>query len=145
MTTIITHADGTIFPTLIEGYESTRDSGNVAHPIVGSDNPDYTLRPAGLRTGTLTLLFADTPASTGYVIEDDYVVPVEIPEQSAEDASLVCETVHASAQVFTLTTADRATILMTYVVRAGGKIIRTLDRDTRSVWLVAVEYQEIRV
>lgn len=125
MTTIITHAGGIIYPTLIAGYESSRESGNIAHPISGRSNPDYTLRPAALRTGTLTLLFSDDEVST------------------AEEASLAAEEAHALPQPLVLATAGKTSILMTYVVREGGRIARSIDSVTHKTWTLTVDFQEI--
>lgn len=144
MTTIISHAGGLIYPTLIEGYESQRESGNIAHPVSGRANPDYTLRPASLRTGTLTLVFTGSSAVAEYGFVDGYIVALGGEGgMDPEIASLEAEQAHAEARVFTLTTAERTTVLMTYVVREGGRIARMLDPQTRRVWMVMVDFQEI--
>lgn len=125
MNAIITHTDGIIYPTEIVGYESERQSANVAHPVPGRAGSDYTLRPARLRVGTLVLLFADTPEAT------------------AEEASLAAELAHAQAQALTLTTAALDSILMTYVLRDGGSLKRRFDTETRKTWTVEVDFEEI--
>lgn len=144
MATIITYPGGEIYPTLISGYESSRTSNNREHRVPGRANSDFTLRPAGLRSGTLELVFATNAGTTEYVIDEDgYVVPVDIPGATAEAASKACEDAHAAGQVLTLATAERDSILMTYVVRENGDITRRLDPQTRAVWIVTVDYQEI--
>lgn len=121
MTSIITWAGATtpIVPLVIDGYDSSRQSGTVVHPIAGRADPDVTLAPAGLRTGTLRLVFAD-----------------ETDAKTAEDE-------HAEARAFTLSDDDRATVAMYYVVDAGGDITRSLDDTTRDAWVVEVPFQEI--
>jgi hypothetical protein len=115
--TVITHDTTTIEPVVVEGYESTREGRNVVHPIIGRAEPDVTLRPANLRTGTLRLVFDD------------------------EDASAAAELEHATGGVFAVVSTERATIEMSYVV--AGEIVRGLDEDTSEDWIVTVEYQEV--
>lgn len=114
---IITHGATTIAPDIIDGFDSRRDSANIVHEILGRSNPDITFRPAGLRTGTLTLVFA------------------------SETESAAAENVHVSGTVFTIVSTDRATIQMTYVVQ--GEISRKLDAETRDAWVVEIGYQEV--
>ncbi|MDR7113880.1 hypothetical protein J2X03_003782 [Microbacterium trichothecenolyticum] len=145
MTTIITHPGGTIYPTLISGYESEQDSGNIEHRIPGRPNPDYSLRPATLRAGTLSLVFRNAGTeSVIYVLDEDgYVVPIGVPSSTAEEASLAAADAHAAGEVLTLANAERASVLMTYILRDGGRLRRRLDPQTRSVWLVDVDFQEV--
>jgi hypothetical protein len=117
MTTIITSGADTLNPTMVLGYSSSRLAGNIIHPVLGREDPDVTMRPAGLRTGTLELLF------TG-----------ETDGKEAED-------LHSTTAVFTLTSTDRPSINMSYV--AAGRIGRELDPDTRDVWVVRIEFQEV--
>jgi len=116
--TTITHSTGTITPTIVDGFTSTRESGTLVHPILGSENPDVTLRPAALRAGILTLVFASASAATA------------------------AEMVMASAQVLTLTDPDVSQIGMSFVVTGGG-IELDLDRESRSAWLLRVPFQEV--
>lgn len=113
----ISHAGGTIHPDLVLGYQSSRESGNIIHTVPGRSNPDVTLRPARLRTGSLELFFAD-----------------EYDAKAAEDA-------HANGSTFALVVEDRASVAMFYVV--SGSISRELDSQTRKRWTVRVDYQEI--
>lgn len=112
---IIAHLDGIIEPTAVDGYSSSRRSNNVVHIIPGSPNPDVTLRPASLRTGTLRMVFAD------------------------EDAAKAAEDAHSSGAAFTLTADERPTLAMHYVV--SGDVTRELG--TAGQWVVQVGYQEI--
>ena len=114
-----TIGDGTTTstPVLVIGYESKRASRNVLHEVIGRPDPDVTLRPASLRTGTLTMLYA------------------------TEAAAAACETMHQAAVVLTITDDDLATAGMSYVV--SGSITRALT-DSRKLWTVAVDYQEVQ-
>lgn len=117
MADTITDGTATVTPELIDGYRSERETGNVIH--LASDDPanlDVTLRPAGLRTGTLRLLFLTLAAA------------------------LTAEDMHAGDAVLSLATPNHPGLAMTYV--AAGTISVELD-DTRSVWLVEVDFQEV--
>lgn len=117
MTTLHNGTD-TVTPVLVTGYVSQRETQSVVHRIIGRADPDVSLRPAALRTGTLELLFDS--------------------EADAEAAELA----HAGSAVWTLTDTDRSTVGMIYVV-ADGSITRTLDDETRDYWLVAVPFVEV--
>lgn len=119
MSATITHAGGIIAPVLIDGYESERAAGTLVHRILGSPNVDVTLRPAGPRHGTLRLLFADEVTSAG------------------------AELALSRGEAYTLTVTDRATTHMRFVIPEGGSITRTLDDDTRALWLVTVSFHEV--
>lgn len=114
----ITIGATTITPTLIDGYESTRESRNIVHPIIGTASPDVTIRPAMLRRGTLRLLF------------------------TTEAAAKTAEDTHANAtEPATLVAPEASTVDMTYVV--DGRISRALDEATRRAWIVLVDFQEV--
>ncbi|MEX1079803.1 MAG: hypothetical protein WED09_11920 [Homoserinimonas sp.] len=118
MADTITSGATTITPELIDGYRSERTAGNVIHPA--ADNPanvDVTFRVAGLRTGTLRLLFL-----------------------TLTDA-LAAETLHAAADVLELASTDHPGLDMAYV--ANGAITVELDDETRALWLVEVDFQEV--
>jgi len=118
MTATITDTAGNnLNPDLALGYATTRYSENIIHKIVGRSNPDVTLRPAALRTGTLRLLF------------------------SSEYAANAAVNFHARAAVFTLTDTDLPLSGMRYVL--SGKADRELDEETLLRWVVTVDYQEI--
>ena len=112
---IIAHVDGIIEPAAVDGYMSSRQSNNVVHVIPGSSAPEITLRPASLRSGVLRLVFADEEAA-----------------KAAEDA-------HSTGAGFTLTSAERSTVAMYYVV--SGEVSRELGNAGH--WIVNVGYQEI--
>jgi len=116
--TTITHASGTIVPAVVDGYEASIEARSIVHVILGRADPDITMRPAGLRTGTLSLVF-DSRAEAWAA-----VAALSIP------------------QVLTLTDADVPEVGMSFVV-AGGALEPRLDDETRSVWTVAVPFQEV--
>lgn len=118
----ILSSSASISPDLILGYESSRTSGAVVHPIVGRPAPDVTLRRAGLRRGRMQL---------GFLGED------------AESASADAETALSAAAVFSLVSDDRSTIQMRFVLPSTGAITRQLDPDTRETWSVTFDWQEV--
>lgn len=118
VSTVITFAGGSVNPEVVDGYEARRPARTLVHPIMGRDDPDITYRPVGLRKGTLTLVFG-----TGALAA------------AAEDALIV-------PRVYTLTDPDVAEVGMQFVV-ADGEIVRTLDLETQTVWLLEVPFQEV--
>lgn len=114
--TTINNGSTTITPIQVLGYTSARPANNVFHPTLGG-GLDVTLIPAGLRTGTLTFLFDN------------------------EDDAAACESVHSLTAVLRLLDPDLDTVGMFYV--PNGSITRALDEDTRAVWTVAVDFQEV--
>lgn len=120
MSTTISAGATILRPILVDGYSAVRESRNIVHHIIGRQDPDITRRPASLRSGSLRLLFAD------------------------EAESLQAEDVHANGITFVLTSTERASIEMTYVLAEGQTITRELDDETRELWLVIVPFQEIR-
>lgn len=117
MATLITSGTDTITPDLVLGYDAERESGNIIHPILGSENPDVTFRPARLRTGTLELLFHD---------EAEAVAAVHIL---------------AIAEVCAVVSDEREAVVMTFVL--AGRLGHTLEDQTRDMWIVRVGYQEV--
>lgn len=115
MTTTISDGVTTVAPLVVDGYESTRAPRTIVHEVLNNPNPSVSLKPAGLRTGTLSAVFA-----------------------TRADA-VECEAMLAAAAVLTLTsTVD---VGMTFVVHED--ITVTLDDSTRAVWLVSFGYQEV--
>lgn len=109
-----------ITPTLVMGFSSSRELGNIEHPILGSDEVAVTLRPAKLRTGTLECLFAgDDP----------------------EGDSRIAEVTLSGASVFAIASDERPSIDMSFTVT--GSIDRALDPETRSLWTVTFGFQEV--
>ncbi|WP_295012489.1 hypothetical protein [uncultured Microbacterium sp.] len=118
MTTTITAGTATITPLLVEGYTAARDGGALVHRILGSSAPDVTLRPAGMRTGSLVLLF------------------------DVEGTARAAWTALSGAVVAVLTDTDRA-IGMSFVVPDGQPLSLALDDVTRRHWHLTVPFQEV--
>lgn len=121
MTTITSSQQGnpTSTPTLVVGYESSRDSRNVFKPVYTNATPaeDVALRAAGPRTGRITYLYR------------------------SEGLSRDAETMHRGPYTFTLVDPDVPSVNMTYAV--DGQITRRLDPDTRTIWLLEVGFREV--
>lgn len=120
MATIITHSTGVITPEIVNGFEAEREARTIVHTILGRSDPDITLRPFGLRTGTLKLVFA-----TG-----------------AEAAAAV--TALTFPQVLALSDPDVPQVAMSFVITEGS-LAPKLDPQTRTVWLIDVPFQEVLV
>jgi hypothetical protein len=117
MSTTLTKAGVNIVPLVVIEYSSTRTSGNVLHTVLGRADVDVTFKAAGLREGTLNLLFVSLTAA------------------------LQAEAMHASIGSITLTSTDLPGIGMKYV--PSGNIELTLDTDTSEHWNVFIDFQEI--
>ena len=115
--TTITHDATTITPLTVDGYDTVRASRNIIHAIIGRPDPDVTLQPANLRTGTLRLVFATATAA------------------------FAAANLHALAGRFVLADTDIPQANMTYVL--AGSIESILDDETRTAWIVTVDYQEV--
>ncbi|MFE7067484.1 hypothetical protein [Microbacterium sp. NPDC057658] len=120
MSTTITHSSGVITPTVQDGYAARIKTRTRVHTILGRRDPDITFRPAGLRAGTLPLVFASRAAAW-----------------AAVDVLVV-------GQVFTFDDSDNPEIGMKFVV-PEGELEPRLDDETRSVWLLDVPFQEVSV
>jgi len=118
VTTTITLGVQSVYPELVTGYDSRRESGNLLHTIIGRADPDVTLKAAGLRQGTLE---------------------VWCPSHSSV---LEVEALHAQVGVLHLTDDDAPGVAMHYVV--SGAIDVTPEFGTPR-WLVRVAYAEVIV
>lgn len=119
MATTITHNATTITPELVLGWESSQESKNILHDIIGKVSPDVTLKAPSLRNGTLTTFWLD--------------------ETDAE----ACRALHSNLGSFTLASDEITQANMTYVT--AGTIAMMLDEDTRAYWTVEIEFQEVDV
>ena len=104
-------------PAQILGYRTSRRGRNVVQELAASEDLAVTLRPAGLRSGTLRALFL-----------------TEAPARSLE-AEL------AAAQTLTFETDELSAADMTFVL--DGTIDVELDPTTRRRWIVAFDFQEV--
>jgi hypothetical protein len=116
MTTI---SDGTttLTPLSVLGWSSSRESRSRVHRPIGRPDPDVTLRPAALRTGTLRVLCAD------------------------EAAAVAMEELHAAGRVLTLADPDVSAVGMAYMV--SGALSSDLDPMTLSRWVVSADFTEV--
>lgn len=117
MATLITKGATTVSPLQVLGYQSTQTTGNILHSIIGRSDMDITFGPAGLRSGTLTFLFATLPES------------------------LFARDLHATAGILGLSDSDLPGIGMKYA--ASGTIALTLDEETSKYWTLAIDFQEV--
>lgn len=116
--TTITHSTGIITPTIVDGYRAKSTGRSIVHRIIGRPDPDVSYRPASLRSGQLTCVFAHE--ATAHAAAAAFAIP----------------------QPLTLNDPDVA-IGMTFVVPDGGLIEVELDDATRGVWLVRVDFEEV--
>lgn len=114
MPATIASAVATLTPLALSDYTADQDGGSILHDILGRTNPDVTLRPAGMRRGTMTLDFASDALA------------------AAARVSL------AGAAVWTLTHTERASINMRFIVRRHG---RAVAGDGR--YAVRVDFEEV--
>ncbi len=120
MPALITFGSSTIAPSQVMGYMSERAGNNVVHPILGREEPDVTLRPASLATGTLELGFQGP---------------------TAESNSKTAQTLASTSGVGTFYSSDRSSVGMTFVVT--DRVRRELDPDSRDAWIVSIPWQEV--
>ncbi len=117
MSHLITAGAVTITPTAITDFRARRVARSNVHDITGRGNPDVTLRPSSLRTGSFTLTFTNTA-----------------------DA-IAAEAAHAAGVVFTLT-SDVVGVAMSYIVPEGGGTDIAQD-VTLAAWTLVVDFQEV--
>jgi hypothetical protein len=117
VSSIITDGATVTQPLTVDGYQSARQSRHVFNTVIGRAYPDVTLAPATQRRGTLRLVY------------------------TTEAAAAACERIHAGTAILTFTDSDLPTAGMTYVV--DGSITRQLDPESRFLWTVTIDYQEV--
>ncbi|WP_294947764.1 hypothetical protein [uncultured Microbacterium sp.] len=122
MGTIITSNGGTITPSAVIGWESTRDGRTIVHQSINRSEPDATLRPAGLRKGRMEISFATA---------------------TSEADSAAAETLLATASVFSVISTDKVSVQLAFVIPDGGNIARTLSPTTGAAWNVAFDWVEV--
>lgn len=115
-----TITDGTtsFSPTLLVVADSTRESTNRVHRVLGGKIA-VTLGDTVPRAGTLGLL---------------------IEGEAAKDA---CVNLHATGLLFQLTEPERPSYDMTYVLDQGGAIAVEQLRDYDDLWMVSIDFQEV--
>lgn len=104
-------------PTLITAWETTQESRNVVHNIIGRTDPDVTLLKAATRTGTLEMLFT---SATG-----------------AETARGIL----ANGAVFTITDSEFWLDGFDFVIT--GNLSAALEDTTRDLWTIRADFVEV--
>jgi hypothetical protein len=115
--TTLTDGIETVVPMMVLGWSGINANRTVIHPLIGSAEPDVTLRPSSTRTGTMAILCAD------------------------EAEMIAVRDLHTEGAVLTLTEDVVVSLDMTYVV--SGDVTWELDTTTRTRWTVTVPYTEI--
>jgi hypothetical protein len=105
-----------VTPVLVTEFETSRESRNVLHEIIGATDVTVTFKAGGPRSGTLHMLFADAAAA------------------------MQCESLAMTPGAFTLSDDEMPDNGMVFV--ASGRVTRTLDDESRALWLVAIDYTE---
>ena len=119
MPTTFTSSAGTITPVLVLGYETSSQSRNVLHEVIGAQSPSVTFGGETLRSGTLNLFF-DTHA-TAWGARNFFTSNV----------------------VWTLTSTDQAGMAMTFVRQGDLSMELNTETTKESVWTLSVSYQEV--
>jgi len=105
-------------PEVVDGFESSVDSNNIMH-VLANGRTIPVFRTASLRKGTMRLVYG-----------------------TDETASRAAEVMFASGEYFELDDADRPSI-DGMIFAVSGAIARQLDDETRDVWIVTVEFEEL--
>jgi len=118
MATTISDGTDTLTPELVDGWEATRAGRTILHTILGSNSPAATVRASAPRTGTLRVVVGTDPSLAADI-----------------------EAMLSAGKLLTLASTERAAVNMTFVV--SGQVTTSLDSETRSVWLIEAEFQEV--
>ena len=115
----ITISSGTLTfsPELITAWETSQESRNVIHAIIGKSDPDVTLKPSSTRTGTLELLFLSASAAN------------------------TARGVLAAGTVFTISGSESWLNGIDFVM--SGSISTALVDDTRKEWTISADFTEV--
>jgi hypothetical protein len=119
MGTTISNGTDTLTPELVDGWEPTREARTIVHTILGSNQGAVTLRPHALRSGTLAI-----------VVGTDAAIATAL------------ESLLTAGDVLTLADTEQPTVNMSFVVSGRVEGPR-LDDETREVWLIDAEFQEV--
>jgi len=103
-------------PVLVDGFTGTRTSRTVVHTLLNSGDPAISIRPAGLRTGTLSALF----------------------ETQAQAQALADALATGAVQRYTDSDAGGS-----FRFVPSGRIEVRLDDSTRAAWWVTFDYSEV--
>ena len=114
--TTVTRGATVLTPLLVTGFESVQESGNLIHPILGTSAPSVSYAPSTLRTGTFEFLVATAAIAESW------------------------RSLHLTSGIFVFYDADNA-LTINYV--PNGDVTVTLDDESRTLWLVKVDWQEV--
>lgn len=113
MSAFITSGSLVVEPAAVSNYSADQQGGTIVHRILGG-GVDVTLRPVELRTGTMTIDFAD-----------------------AEEASDARSTL-GGARVWMLAHSERPTVEMRFIVRRLSQVI-----DGNGRWSLTIGWEEV--
>ena len=116
MAATITGHGNTIEPLLVLGWESSTESRNIYHQIIGRVSLDVTLREDSLQAGTLPLLFGSRASAV-----------------AARDFLRV-------NAVYTLTDTDRPELDLTFTRQGSMDLSQNEDRV---YWQLMVSFQQV--
>ncbi|PPG84234.1 hypothetical protein C5C52_01470 [Rathayibacter sp. AY1E5] len=116
MATTIFKGQDVIRPLLVLGFGSDREMRSITHTIIGKDEAVVTYRAPGLRTGTLSLLFATLAEAQR------------------------CEAVHGTPGVLLLSDPEVPGIEFGYIPVGTARL--ELDSGSRRAWTFTVDYVE---
>jgi len=105
-----------LYPTLIEYVTQERQTQTVVHRIIGRASPEVSLGVTDLRTGTMSMIFANN---------------------NTEFMTYLATGVILTLRSYSNYKLDR----MHFAI--SGPISAELDPETRSVWRVSFEYAEV--
>jgi len=115
MTSSFSTSTVAVIPSLVAGYDASRGTQHAFHPILGGGEDVYA-RVALPRTGTFTVAF-----------------------ENLADAQTLAD-MCAGTSVVTFADSDVPTIGMRFL--ADGQVRLSQD-DTRTIWLVTVDFHEV--
>lgn len=119
MTTTIHGTETSVTPDLVLELRWSRQTRTVVHTVLGDAEPDVTMRPLGLRTGTLQCF-----------------IESRMQVRALEDLL-------ATGEVLSITSDDDELLDQLAFVVAGGEVISELDPQTLTRTIVTVPYQEV--
>ena len=115
--TTISSGTLTFTPELVTSWETTQESRNVLHTIIGKADPDVTLKPASTRSGTLEMLFTSATAAN------------------------TARGILANGTIFTISGSETWLNGLDFVM--SGSISTALEDETRNLWTISADFTEV--
>lgn len=112
----------TITPELVLGWQQGRAGRSVVHQILSRPDPDVTLRPSAVATGTLSLFFTSLTDAQQALTEHADTPGVWTFDGSPEEPALT----------------------LTYVLSPDGTASMRADGTQLTRWVVEVPYQVVQ-